>query len=46
MGFRTVYSGFKAEDVEGLVFRVYLDPKEPIFLGFLIMISKTESLKR
>ena len=27
-------------------FRVYLDPKEPPFLGFLIMISLYKSLKR
>ena len=28
------------------VFRVYLDPKEPTFLGLLLMISLYKSLKR
>ena len=31
---------------KGLGFRVYLNPEEPTFLGFLIMISLNKSLKR
>ena len=31
---------------QGLRFRVYLNPEEPTFLGFLIMISLYTSLKR
>ena len=27
-------------------FRVYLDPKEPTFSGFLIMVSENKSKKR
>ena len=35
-----------ASQLFGLGFRVYLDPKEPTFLGLLIMISLYKSLKR
>ena len=36
----------KCEFFWGLGFRDYLDPKEPTFFGFLIMISVYTSLKR
>ena len=38
--------GFCGLELGDVGFRAYLDPKEPIFLGFLIMISLYTSSKR
>ena len=43
-------SGFKASESEGSTralqgLKFYLDPKEPTFLGFLIMVSLYKPLK-
>ena len=38
--------GSGGQDLGLIGFRVYLHPKEPTFLGFLIMISLYEPLKR
>ena len=49
LGFPLLYFKGEATDVPTfwlLLYRVYLDPKEPTFLRFLIMISLYKSLER
>ena len=44
---RAIYGGLGSGHPPAVVgYRAYLDPKEPTFLGFLIMNSLYKSLKR
>ena len=43
---RRVGSRRRASETVRLGFKAYLNPEEPTFLGFLIMISLYKSLKR